>query len=141
MTTRSEKERQEAIEHLRAILHPGDTVYTVLRHVSRSGMYRAIDLYIMQDNQPVRITSHVCRAGMATWNDRHQAAGVTGCGMDAGFSLVYNTSAALFRDGFDCLGEHCPSNDHTNAWHYRQQGLPVPTHHAEGGYALRHEWM
>jgi hypothetical protein len=60
-----EKERQkaEAIVHLREVLKPGDTVYTVLRHVSRSGMSRNIDLY-MADNKPVWISAYV---GHANW--------------------------------------------------------------------------
>ena len=52
-----ELDRQEAIEHLRTMLQPGDTVYTVLRNVSRSGMSRGIDLYMIQDNKPVWITA------------------------------------------------------------------------------------
>lgn len=43
-----EKEKQEALEHLRSIIKPGDTVYTILlRHVSRSGMIRVIDPLIV----------------------------------------------------------------------------------------------
>ncbi|QGH72470.1 MAG: hypothetical protein [Siphoviridae sp. ctpQM7] len=38
----------------------GETVYTILRHVSRSGMFRVIDAYVMRShegrgNVPVRI--------------------------------------------------------------------------------------
>lgn len=43
--TKRETERQEAIQHLRELIKPGDKVYTVLRHVSRSGMTRGIDVY------------------------------------------------------------------------------------------------
>lgn len=42
-----DKERLEAIEHLRTMIKPGDTVHTVLRHVSKSGMTRGIDVYFM----------------------------------------------------------------------------------------------
>ena len=43
MTKAQMAERDEAIANLREILKPGDTVYTILRHVSKSGMSRVID--------------------------------------------------------------------------------------------------
>lgn len=39
--------RAEAIGRLRAILPPGSTVYTILRHVARSGMMRRLDVYAL----------------------------------------------------------------------------------------------
>ena len=39
---KKEKERDEARERLLEMLRPGDTVHTILRHVSRSGMSRSI---------------------------------------------------------------------------------------------------
>lgn len=39
----------EAINELRGKLTPGMTVWTTVRHCSRSGMYRAIDLYYIVD--------------------------------------------------------------------------------------------
>lgn len=45
MTTTTTQERTNAIERLRSILPPGSTVYTILRHVARSGMSRRIDVY------------------------------------------------------------------------------------------------
>ena len=44
MTKAQQAERDEAREKLRKWLKPGDTVYTVLRHVSRSGMMRTIQV-------------------------------------------------------------------------------------------------
>ena len=44
--TRNDAERQEAREDLLKWLKPGDTVYTVLDHVSRSGMSRAIRVLV-----------------------------------------------------------------------------------------------
>ena len=46
-----EKEQQEAVRGLREILKPGDTVYTNLEHVSRSGMSRVISVFLIRDNQ------------------------------------------------------------------------------------------
>ena len=36
-------------------LKPGDTVYTILRHVSRSGMVREISLLTISDNKPISL--------------------------------------------------------------------------------------
>ena len=124
-------QQAEALEQLRD-LKPGDTVYTVLRHVSRSGMYRAIDLYTMRDNQPRRI-SWSAAALCEGYDDRHEAARASGCGMDMGFHLVYNLSWRLFHDGYECIGKRCPANDHFNG--------STATHHKDGGYALTHRWM
>jgi hypothetical protein len=46
--TKADKaERDRCIEDLRTLLKPGDTVHTVLRHVSRSGMFRRISPVII----------------------------------------------------------------------------------------------
>lgn len=132
-----EKEREEARQKLLEMIKPGDTVYTVLRHVSRSGMYRAIDLYIMQDNQPYNI-SWLASKLLKGYDKRHEACKASGCGMDMGFHLVHNLGYALFHEGFKCTGEHCPSNDHSNP------PYPLPDgkmNHTSGGYALRQRWM
>ena len=72
-------------------------VYTVLRHVSRSGMRRRIDLYAVVDNKPVYLTGYA--AGLM--GERvHKDGGIVmnGCGMDMGFELVYRLSKALWPD-------------------------------------------
>jgi hypothetical protein len=42
----NDAEQKEAIEKLRKLIKPGDTVYTILRHRASSGMFRVIDLAI-----------------------------------------------------------------------------------------------
>lgn len=112
------RRREYAINQLREILSPGDTVYCVLRHVSASGMSRRIDLYTIQDNRPRFLTGYAAHAIGWKWGDK---AGVVvgGCGMDMGFHLVYTLSRTLFPDGF---------NDGQDS-------------QRDGGYALRHEWL
>ena len=51
----------EGHELLHKWLKPGDTVYTVLCHVSRSGMSRNIDVYAILDNAPFFLTGYVGR--------------------------------------------------------------------------------
>jgi hypothetical protein len=121
----AERERREAIENLRKRIKPADTVYTVLRHVSRSGMSRGIDLYIIEDGRPVWITGLVGialdrRQSIEDWR-KQKGLKIGGCGMDMGFALVHDLSAVLYghKAGYKCLGDgkdgrRCPSNYHTN---------------------------
>lgn len=144
--TRRDAERQEAKERLLGMIHPGDTVYTILRHVSRSGMQRVISLVVMVDGQPMDVSWMAARAiGCRFTNEKHYGIVTGGCGMDMGFHLVYSLGSVLWRDGFECIGDsgenrafsrHCPSNDHSNG-----DRNYAPHHHRDGGYALRHAWL
>jgi hypothetical protein len=144
MTTRAtQADRDEARDRLRAIIKPGDTIHCVLRHVSRSGMYRAIDLYKLEKDDdgrvfPLRLSFLAARAMGDRYDERHQAIGVSGAGMDMGFHLVYNLGWALFGgEEWDCPGPRCPSNAHSNG--QREYGGGIT--HDEAGYSLRQEWM
>lgn len=128
----SKTERAKAIERLRAAMPPGTTVYTILRHVSRSGMMRHISVKTEMQGQwdyPVAVVTGTTLA-------EREGIKVSGAGMDMGFHLVYSLSYDLYPNGFDCIGENCPSNDHSN---YRNGD--APTHHTDGGYALRQRWI
>lgn len=109
----------EAIVHLQELLHPGDTVYTVLRHVSRSGMSRGIDVYYLVDGAPIWITSYVGHAigspqPEAYWR-KSLGLKIGGCGMDMGFHVVESLSRVIYPE-YKCLGKygHCPSAYHVN---------------------------
>ncbi len=41
-------EKTETVKRLRALLRPGTTVYTILRHVSSSGMSRRISVVVIE---------------------------------------------------------------------------------------------
>jgi len=121
----SKQDRQQAIEELRKLLPPGTTVYTVLRHVARSGMSRDIDVYVFPsdggETSPRWLSHLVAKATGFTFTDRRDALRVGGCGMDMGFHVVSTLSRVLYPDGFGCLGDggenrsaRCPSNDHSN---------------------------
>ena len=135
MTKAQQADRDEAINELRARLKPGQEVLCILRHVSRSGMQRVIDLKVIENGELRGIGWTAARALGYRHDDKRDGVIVDGCGMDMGFSLVYNLSSAIWRDGFDCLGRenHCPSNDHSNREHNE--------HHRSGGYALRTRWI
>lgn len=141
--TKAQKAEQDAaIERLRGMLKPGDTLHTVLRHVSASGMTRSIDVYKLtwdfERAQPDRqwLSRLVATATDTRFDEKREAVSVGGAGMDMGFHLVYSLSYRLYPDGFTCIGERCPSNDHSNG-----DRDYSPHHHNSGGYALRHEWL
>jgi hypothetical protein len=110
--------REQAIDRLLApdgyALKPGDTLYTTTLHTSRSGMSRNIKVVRILDGKPTDISGLVARATGSRWADD---GGVTvgGCGMDMGFSLIYDLSRTLHPRGFLCAGSGvCHSNDHSN---------------------------
>jgi hypothetical protein len=95
-------------------------------------------------------------------SDKVEGLPMHGCGQDMGFSLVYERSAWLWPKGFGCIGERCPSNDHSNG--DRDYTVHGPTDetcepenrepgpgetkdglrrhwHRDGGYALRQRWL
>ena len=137
--TRKEAERQEAVERLRGWLKPGDTVFTILRHVSRSGMTRHIGVVVLRDGVDLHPNYAIAAACDYRLNKNGDGLVVGGCGMDMGFALVYELSRVLFPDGFDCIGasDVCPSNDHSNYPHWADHKEP----HSDGGYALKQRWL
>lgn len=105
MTQEMKDKQIESIETLRKMLKPGDTVYTKVNSVSRSGMSRRISLYVARANEIKDITWDVARAFGDPIKQRGeyvQDAGlwVGGYGMDMCFHTVYNLGRTLFPDGF-----------------------------------------
>jgi hypothetical protein len=74
------------------------TVYTVLRHVSQSGMSRDISLKTVEDGQIRDITYTVAEAlgEKIKYKNGQGVIRVGGCGMDMGFHLVYSLSSVLY---------------------------------------------
>lgn len=132
-TATRKQERDEAIEQLREALSPGDEVYTILRHVSRSGMSRSISLIINATNSDgVGVSpwdiSYLAARAMGDRVDRDRGGiKISGAGMDMGFALVYNLGRTLWPEGFD-------------TWEGYWRNEPL-THDPDGGYALRHRWL
>jgi hypothetical protein len=162
--TAKEKERKEYQDRLREILEPGDMVFTILRHVSASGMSRNLDLVVIKDNEPMRLTYWVAKAAGFTYNEKKEALVVGGCGMDMGFHVVYNLSRYLWPEGFGVEG--------TLVKHWEVEGIPCKQDHSvrptskehaadlveagatfygrngdksgwdnDGGYALKQGWL
>lgn len=148
-----EARKAERLEQLREILQPGDTVYTNLRHVSRSGMMRVIQLTLIKDNEPRDITYLVAPL-IEGYNERHGGAKISGCGMDMGFEMVYTLSRYLFPDGFGVLGydksipqglrpETKEDADFMRACkvEFRGRNGDESGWDNDGGYALKQRWL
>lgn len=124
-------EQTEARAHLREILTRRQEVFTILRHVSRSGMQREISCLVVDRDGNLRdITFWASRA--IGWNiGTHGGVKVGGCGMDMGFHLVSTLAYAVFGDEKPTSAElaDCPK------WTSPQ------AHHGYGGYALTHRWV
>lgn len=150
-------EREEAVAALRAAIKPGNTVYTILRHVSRSGMQRVIDIYIIENNEPRRWSYTAAQACGFNYDNKHEGIKVGGCGMDMGFHLVYSMSRTLFPDGFGIEGMTLDgrkvrpeTEEHAAKMlaHTAYPGLSFNGRNGDqsgwdndGGYALNHRWL
>lgn len=155
MTTKTKRsEKEESAAELRKLLKPGDTVYTVLRHVSRSGMMRRIDLYVVKKGEPRYITYYVGKVLEYKRSRDKEGLSVGGCGMDMGFHLVHSLGYALWgaiaRDGTGSRATAIRKAIRKASGHYLMQGgrteEPDPAQPAgewfgAAGYALKHSWI
>lgn len=89
--------RQQCFESLKRIMS-GDTVYTVVRSASSSGMSREISAYVVSDGKIVCIDWYIVR--ILGWKQGKAGVKVSGCGMDMGFHLVSTLSRAMYGDDY-----------------------------------------
>lgn len=92
----------------------GETIYTNLRHVSRSGMMRVISVHIIRNGQPLDISRHVATLLGEGFDAKRWGVKVGGCGMDMGFHIVYNLGVALHG---------------------------IKSEERDGGYTYHHRWL
>lgn len=124
MARTSKKQREESLAQLREHFTPGQTVYTVLRHVSSSGMTRDISVITIDAAGEVRQWDYHVAMVLGYSLAKREGIRVGGAGMDMGFHLVYGLGRALWPKG-------------TPEPHGMRNGEPD----SEGGYALKHRWM
>jgi hypothetical protein len=142
MTEAQKEEQQEAVKRLREEIKPGQTLHTILRHVSSSGMSRSISvIQIKASGQPYDWSFLIAKAIGEKIDQKHDGIKIQGAGMDMGFELVYRLSYALYggKRGYACLGDRCPSNVHTND-HTAPRGKGKGIRH-DDGYAISHRWL
>lgn len=129
MSKASKAERAEAIAKLRKELKPGMTVHTILRHVSKSGMSRRIDVVLIKRNDTRYLTWLVAKACGYRSQGNGEGVVVGGCGMDMGFEVVYNIGRALWPKGFRLAKGQYGRNGDTSGFDN------------DGGYALKQRWI
>jgi hypothetical protein len=105
-TATASKKEQKALDiayaRERLLTHyltEGDTVYTVLRSVSSSGMSRTMSLKVAKEGKILDLTYYAAAVldyPLVEVNGS-RAIRVGGCGMDMGFHAVYSLSSGLFR--------------------------------------------
>jgi hypothetical protein len=133
----SKAEVQESLAALRRLCKPGTTVYTVLRHHARSGMFRRISLGVASGKEYRDISWHAAKVLGYPIRSRggyvqDAGIGVSGCGMDMGYHLVTSLSYAIH--GHKSRGEGAlPEN----------AGRPFKLRpgHYRSGYSLNHRWL
>jgi hypothetical protein len=113
-----EQELAQTETELKKILEESDyKVYTILRHVSSSGMFRVISCFVIgKDGRPRSIDWYIEKVlGYKRDMDR-DGLRVSGAGMDMGFHVVYGLSEHLYRN-------------------------PDGSYSHEGAYKLKQEWV
>jgi len=89
------QEHFEAYDYFKKNLKLNDTIYCIIKHVSKSGMTRHISFFDIRNNQPSFITSRISDFLGYRMNKHHDALMVGGCGMDMAFSVVNNLEDQL----------------------------------------------
>lgn len=100
-------------------IKPNDSIYTKVTHVSRSGMSRKIQAFMVRDDDIVNITRWVAAVNDDRYDRDSREITVNGCGMDMCFDLVYRLGHYLWPEG-------------TPEPHGTRNGEPD----RDGGYAL-----
>ena len=130
------EEQKENAKELKALLKKAKyKVYTIVKHVSNSGMMRIISAYIIIDNEPRNIDWYIEKLGLFKRDDRGLK--VSGCGMDMGFHIVYELSGLLYPKGFR-IGKNEWNRNAINGMKPTEKGYNWDS---QGGYKLTQIWL
>lgn len=150
LTKAEEAERKECLDTLRVLLLPGTKVYTILRHVSKSGMMREISAKAIDgDGDMMNLDYYVSRV-VGDPIGRHGGIRVPGCGMDMGLHLVYILSRYLYPEGFGIPSTKKGIRPTTKEEAARlvKRGMKFSGRNGDasgwdddGGYALSQSWL
>ena len=146
--------KQKTVEDAKkslAWLKPGDTLQVILRHVSRSGMLRIIDVYAKGATGELEwIGPKVAEAIGAPYDRKRNGIKMSGCGTDMGFEIAYALGYALYPQGFGVLSEGGirPSSKEESArlvsegkTAFRGRNGDTSGWDPDGGYAFRKTWL
>lgn len=156
--SRKDADQQEAITRLREWLKPGETVYTSLESVSRSGMSRKIGVHYFYTDEKGEIvklwlTRLVATACGFRFDYKSESLVIGGCGMDMGFHVVYTLGRVLFPDGFGTVGTNGAIRDLRPqskelaekavacGYSFHGRNGDASGWDTDGGYALKQRWI
>lgn len=90
-----EQEKKRAVETLQK--YRGKKVYAIVNSVSRSGMSRRIEYYVVHEDEIVRIGYLIARITENSYDINKGGLLVGGCGMDMIFSVLSNFNYAMAK--------------------------------------------
>lgn len=123
-------EKTEAIASLKKMgVKAGKKVYTIVRHVSASGMSRSISSFIQHKGDIICIDWYINRILGYKFDKNQRGLKIGGCGMDMGFHLVYSLGRALYPEGFKLTKDQYGRNGDKSGFD------------KDGGYSLKQTWM
>lgn len=144
-------QREQCIAELRKLVKPGQKVYCNITKVSKSGMSRRIQLYVVVSGELQSITWNAEK--ILGWSRNDDGLLVSGCGMNMCFHTVYTLGRYLFPQGFGEIGTReqrglTPlkkrAKDREHALLLARQGFKFPYSNGQmrgwiedGGYALK----
>jgi hypothetical protein len=106
MSSKIERGKEiEAQGYLLECIREGDTIYTVLLSVSSNGMNRHIMTVIRTEKGVRNISRLIAQALGMKFNNDKNCISISGCGMDMGFSIVYDLGSVLFNAGYSLKQE------------------------------------
>ncbi len=150
-----ENAKEMSKKHLLELIKPGDTVFTQVTSVARSGMSRWIKLMLIINGEPYRISLHVGNL-LGYRHDPDKGLHVSGCGMDMCFNTVYNLGRVLFpsgfpivepcdkcqdRPGFNGLGKPCKTCKGSGMKPAYGRNGDMSGWDTDGGYALKYRTL
>ena len=94
----TKREQQDAKERLIFLLRDRRDLYTILRHVSRSGMVKVISVILVNDGGARDISSLVARATDSAYDTAHEGVKVHGVNHNARVHLTDLLAYRLFGD-------------------------------------------
>lgn len=121
--------KANALTFLKKNLKPGSKVYTIVRHVSKSGMSRNISTFIARKGEIIGLDWYVAHVLDAKRDPSNGGIKVHGCGMDMGFDLVYRLGRRLYPNGFKLAKNQYGRNGDKSGFD------------RDGGYSLKQEWL
>jgi hypothetical protein len=91
---------RESLAKLQAYLPIGSTVYTMVRHISASGMSKRISAFTVVNGEIVDIDYLLIRAELGKTRGDKQGLYVTGVNLSLEYHLVHNLGRTLHSDGY-----------------------------------------